>query len=218
MIPQPRILAASEAAACAAGQLRRVGGLRLTQRALDFCCFAPASRLADIGCGQGATVAFLRAAGFEACGLDFDAAALFAAGPHCQAGDAQKMPYEDSAMDGLFFECSLSQMAKPSQVLAEARRVLKPQGRLIISDLYARQEKPSTAGPLLDRERWYGLMRAAAFTPLLFEDKSADLQALTAQLLWQYGRESLEKLYDCEHEALKSSRCGYFLLIACKEE
>ncbi|MDR1803171.1 MAG: class I SAM-dependent methyltransferase [Treponema sp.] len=192
----------------------RVGGLALTKEALDFCGFVSGSRLADIGCGSGATVRYLRAAGFDATGLDCDAAIVEQAGPHCRLGDASRLPFEAESLDGLFFECSLSQMASRQSVLAEARRILKSEGRLVISDLYFRGE--IQGGFLPNAGGWKKIITEAAFSVLLFEDKSDGLAEFTAQLLWQHGRAGIKELCGCDMDELKAGRCGYFLLIAQK--
>ena len=194
----------------------RAGGLGLTQEALDFCGFAPGSRLIDIGCGKGATVRYLRAAGFDVAGLDCDPAIIEQAGPHCLPGDSSCLPYQAESLDGLFFECSFSQMEAHHNVLAEARRVLKAGGRLVISDLYFRNERHD--GFLLNRGGWQKIITGAAFTILFFEDRSNGLAEFAAQLLWQHGQAGLKKLCGCDIEELKAGRCGYFLLIARKGE
>lgn len=203
--------------AFASGEICRIGGMALTQRALDLCAFAPAARIADIGCGKGATVRYLRALGFKARGLDCDAAAIRQAGPYCQTGDAIALPYADISRDGLFYECSLSQM-DALQALSEAQRVLRPGGKLAISDLYAQNTALPLGEPLLNRNQWLELCISAGFSCLIFEDRSKDLQELTAQLLWKYGR-GLEEFYECAYDpaVFKAGRCGYFLLIAQKE-
>ena len=195
--------------------IHRVGDFALTQKALDFCEFASETCLADIGCGKGATVRYLRAAGFNAYGLDCDAAAIEQAGSNCQIGDALALPYAADSMKGLFYECSLSQMAEPYRALCEGRRVLKTGGKLVVSDVYVRNEEFQINSHLMNRNQWLGLCTQANFKCLLFEDRSEDLKALSAQLLWKYGCEILKEVYGCCDTAeLKSARCGYFLMIA----
>jgi len=199
----------------AAEELCRVGGLGLTQEALDFCRFTPGSRLVDIGCGKGATVRYLRAAGFDAAGLDCDTAIIEQAGPYCRLGDSSCLPYQAESLDGLFFECSLSQMDACHSVLTEARRVLKNEGKLVISDLYFRNE--GMGGSLPSRSEWQKTITDAAFTVLRFEDKSDGIAEFAAQLLWQHGSAGTKELCGCDMEELKAGHCGYFLLIAQKE-
>ena len=195
-------------------ELCRVGGLALTREALDYCGFAPGSRLADIGCGSGATVRYLRAVGFDAEGFDCDAVIVEQAGPHCRLGDASRLPFEAESLDGLFFECSLSQMEDRQSVLAEARRILKGGGALVMSDLYFRDGVEG--GLLPSAGGWQKIITDAGFTVLLFKDKSDGLAEFAARLLWQYGRTGIKELCGCDMEELKAGRCGYFLLIARK--
>ena len=192
----------------------RVGGLALTQEALDFCGFVTGSRLVDVGCGFGATVRYLRAAGFNAYGIDCDMTNMEKAEPYCRLGESSALPFEAGSLDGLFFECSLSQMDSCHNVLAEARRVLKDEGKLAISDLYFRSG--GQGGLLPNAGEWKKIITEAGFVVLLFEDKSDDLAEFAAQLLWQHGRAGIEKLCGCDMEELKAGRCGYFLLIAQK--
>jgi SAM-dependent methyltransferase len=209
----------------------RAGGLSLTQEALDFCGFAPGSRIADIGCGKGATVRYLRTVGFDADGIDCDAETIEQAGPYCRLGDSIYLPYQSKSLDGLFFECSLSQMEARHNVLAEAMRVLKDGGKLVISDLYFRSEGQGGVLPVHSAERtqvsegsppdsagWQTIISDAAFTVLLFEDKSDGLANFAAQLLWRHGSSGLKEICGCDMATLRAGRCGSFLMIARKEE
>ena len=133
------------------------------------------------------------------------------------------MPYQAESLDGLFFECSLSQMEASRSVpeehscaLAEAGRVLKAGGRLVISDLYFRNE--AQGGFLPGRNEWQKIIVEAGFTILLFEDKSSCLAEFAARLLWENGSAGIEELCGCGMEELKAGHCGYFLLIAQKGE
>lgn len=213
----------SGAEAFARGELCRAGGLSLTRRALLFCGFAPSSRLADIGCGKGATLRYLLDSGFDASGLDIDPQTD---DPRCVRGNASALPYADATMDGLLFECSLSRMENQERALREARRVLKPGGKLIISDLFARNARNGEAvcggsppAPFCERQ-WRELVSKARFKILLFEDKSEELKSLSAQIIWSRGRAGLEELYGSSYDeaVFTRVRVGYFLLVASGED
>jgi ubiquinone/menaquinone biosynthesis C-methylase UbiE len=50
-------------------------------------------------------------------------------------GDAQKMPFEDGHFDAVFTNGSLHEWAHPENIFNEVARVIKPNGRYVISDL-----------------------------------------------------------------------------------
>ncbi|HXK30842.1 MAG TPA: methyltransferase domain-containing protein [Candidatus Binatia bacterium] len=51
-------------------------------------------------------------------------------------GDAQKLPYADRAFDGAYLIGVLGEIPNAVAALRELRRVLKPHGRLVISELF----------------------------------------------------------------------------------
>ena len=119
------------------GETLRPGGLDLTKQALSLANFLPGARIADLGCGTGASLKLLSEMGFEAIGLDCSPILLKEAATKGQAleGDFHHLPWPGESFDGLLYECSLSLAAEPERVLQESFRVLKNKGRLIISDL-----------------------------------------------------------------------------------
>jgi SAM-dependent methyltransferase len=125
------------------GPAWRPGGLTLTRETLAACGFEPGARIVDVACGHGATLGLLAELGFEAHGLDLNPAAAAqaqaAAGRPASAGDMAALPWPSNWADGLFCECALSLARDRAATLAEFRRVLKPGGRLALSDLALRQ-------------------------------------------------------------------------------
>jgi ubiquinone/menaquinone biosynthesis C-methylase UbiE len=51
-------------------------------------------------------------------------------------GDATALPYEDGAMDAVVLTAVLGEIPDPVAALREIRRVLKPEGRLIVGELF----------------------------------------------------------------------------------
>ena len=160
-------------------EIFRPGGFELTRRALDFCAFPERSALLDLGCGTGATVALMRHEyRLEASGVDPLAGRIRAAGEDSPArfvhpGTGTEVPFPDDRFAGLFIECGLSVMGNADRVLAEANRVLVPEGLLVVSDLYLREgdrgdvnqaegSEPA-AGTKPDAEN--GLRRGTGFPP-----------------------------------------------------
>lgn len=219
-----------------AGPAIRPGGLALTERALSFCSLARGSVVLDVGCGSGATVAHLRRQhGLRAMGLDLSGM-LLAQGrgmeepPALVRGRAEMLPIGDDRLAAVFCECVLSLLAVPASVLAEMKRALAPSGFLVVSDLYARHDgreskpppndAPSCLHGIVDMETLIQRTTTAGFDVLLFEDHSALLKRLAAQLVWAYG--SLAALrsaagFGCEASREENdTRPGYYLMVARK--
>ncbi|WP_299392649.1 DVU_1556 family methyltransferase [uncultured Desulfovibrio sp.] len=181
-----------------AGDAWRPGGLAVTRRGLALCAFPAGARLLDMGCGAGATLRLLRALGYHAVGLDRhpDGAAT----PPCLCGTAVALPLRDGVLDGVICECVLSLLPDGLAALREAVRVLRPSGRLLLSDLFLAGPAPSFlpdgapascacgARSLPELRR---LFRQAGLRLLHDEDHSPCLRALAARLLWNDGEGSV---------------------------
>lgn len=51
-------------------------------------------------------------------------------------GDATALPYEDASMDAVVLTAVLGEIPDPAAALREIRRVLKPDGRLVVGELF----------------------------------------------------------------------------------
>ncbi len=92
----------------------------------------------DLCCGQGNVTAGLYKAGARVTGLDFSPAMLEmarSAVPDAQfvEGDAMSLDFEDQTFDVVTIGFGMPHVPDPPRVLAEARRVLRPGGRLAFS-------------------------------------------------------------------------------------
>ena len=194
------------------------GGAKLTASAIELCMFPDKAKIADIGCGEGETVALLcDKYGFDAVGIDIDADLIDnLSNPRIILGSAEDMPFTDKSMDGLFFECSMSKTADMTAVLKECSRVLNPSGTLVISDLYARGQPHVFEGALYRIDTWDTLkskFEKAGYSILHFEDRSEDLVQLWGELIFQHGTDPLCDNFGTDLDTLKSVKCGYFLAV-----
>ncbi len=225
-----------------AGEVWRPGGPELTRRALELaarhCGLAPGARLLDLGCGPGASLELLAGLGYRPLGLDRHAHAAWgkrAAGAAripaviFLRADAARPPLADNSVDAVLCECVLSLLPDPLDALRGCRRILRPGGALLLSDLFLHGDMveeggvsplpPESGCPAGARSRavWEGLLVRAGFVPHCFEDHSRALVELAARLLW-YGADAVpERLRGgCACGGRRGS-VGYGLWIAQKE-
>lgn len=92
----------------------------------------------DVGCGGGRAVGELAALGAKAIGVDLDPEMIAAAtnrypDGEFHVGDATALPLGDAAVVGYRADKVLHVLEHPAAALAEARRVLRPGGRAVIT-------------------------------------------------------------------------------------
>jgi 2-polyprenyl-3-methyl-5-hydroxy-6-metoxy-1,4-benzoquinol methylase len=93
-------------------------------------------RLLDVGAGSGALVARMATLGWHAEGLDFDARSVEAArsrGLAMHLGGLPQARFPEASFEAVTMSHSLEHVHDPIQWLAEARRILKPGGRLALA-------------------------------------------------------------------------------------
>ncbi len=125
----------------------------------------PAATVADLGCGTGHLAQSLAPFVAQVIAVDGSAAMLRAARARLaeipnvdlRRGDLEELPLEDGAVDVAFLVLVLPYLAAPGAAIAEAARVLRPGGRLLLTDLvpHERAEYRQTLGHL-----WQGVSEA----------------------------------------------------------
>lgn len=222
------------------GNTLRPGGYRLTDWAAENCGFQSGDSILDVGCGCGATVNRLRTIyQLKAYGID-PSKKLLAIGKEAYPdlplvqGAGEAIPFEDSSMNGIFAECSLSLMEDVERTFREMNRVLKPTGQLIIHDIYARNPQGvpdlqelnlnSCLRNALIREELEEKLMSKGFQITQWQDHSPLLAQLTMEIIMSHGsmNEFWLKSTACPADsgkvqaALKKARVGYFQLVARK--
>ena len=214
----------------------RPGGPELTARAVSLAGLLPGAKVVDLGCGAGDTVRELRSQGFDGIGVDCVADPSTEDGHDLRSyprviARAEALPFANATMDAILAECSVSLFEDREQAFAQCRRVLVDGGRLIITDLYARQPEAiaqvralhgSCISGILVREELETSLTKAGFTVEVFEDHSRALRECAARFLFEFG--SLDGLWgSSDHEssqslqaAMRAARAGYFLLVASR--
>jgi len=178
------------------------GGEELTNRTVAAMNLPAGAAIADLGCGTGTTAIMLaRYYDFVVSAVDISAANIKRAvqrlGPNQPTvrffqADAHQLPFNDSELDGLIAECSFSLFSERESVLAEIRRVLKPGGKLAITDMATSGVLPDDIAGVLapwtcladavEQETYLELFAAAGFNIHTMADESAGLISLVRML------------------------------------
>jgi len=123
-------------------------GLRL----LGVRMFPPEAnmKILDVGCGTGVHLDIYRRSGCALYGIDNSPSMLDVArsrlgeDAELRLGDATKMPYENSTFDLIICMLVLHEMDHRMRmsVIAEMKRVLKAEGRMLLIDFHAGRARP----------------------------------------------------------------------------
>lgn len=198
------------------------GGLRLTDRAVRLAGLSAGQRCADLGCGNGATCAYLTSKyKLVMTGLDISEK-LVGAGLQRFPGlkllcyDCQALPLDSGSLDAVLMECTFSLLGQGSSVLAECARVLKPAGKLLLSDVTMKNEAAEANGPPYTAHWLTALLEAAGFSIQVCEDHTPALKTYAAELTMNGGTEALRQCGLCAGCELRLRDLGYHLIIAEK--
>ncbi|OKK04780.1 methyltransferase type 11 [Streptomyces sp. CB03234] len=139
----------SDVVALLLGDSYHPGGTALTRRLADGLGLTPGARVLDVASGRGTTALLLADAyRCDVDGLDYAPANTALAQGAARAtgladrarfatGDAEHLPYPDGVFDAVVCECALCTFPDKARAASEFARVLKPGGRLGITDVTA---------------------------------------------------------------------------------
>ena len=98
-------------------------------------------------------------------------------------GDAEQMLPCESRADFAFFGLVVCHLAEPVKIMENARKMLKPDGRLAVFDW---KKKPTKQGPPLEQRHSEGevvdFIKAAGFGPVMVEDCGNYHYLITARM------------------------------------
>jgi arsenite methyltransferase len=123
------------------------GGLALTERLGERLGFGPNDHVLDVASGRGESAIFLaRRFGCRVTGIDFGSANITEARSRAEAagvanlvrfalGDAEQLDFPVAGFDAVLCECAFCTFPEKPAAAREFARVLRPGGRLGLSDL-----------------------------------------------------------------------------------
>ena len=133
----------------------------------DAVNLGPGVRLLDLGCGYGSTARYLAGRfGCSVTGVNISEKELQLAGERgkdagldhlltFEFGDFHRLEYPDASFDVVWSQEAFLHAADKGVVLSECRRVLKPGGTLIFTDILVRSDTPDE-----DRARIYDRVKS----------------------------------------------------------
>ncbi len=98
--------------------------------------WAPVGKLMDVGCGDGAFLSRMKKAGFEVVGVeasDMAASRARTRGINVEVGNLENLSFLDETFDVITLWQVLEHLPNPREILETCRRLLKPDGVLVVS-------------------------------------------------------------------------------------
>ena len=179
------------------GDVLHPGGLALTNHLGEVMGLSARNRVLDVACGRGASAVHLaQHFGCHVTGLDYSQDNIAAAEEYAAAqgvsqltifsnGDAERLPFDDSAFDSVITECSFCAFPDKAAAAAEMARVLAAGGILGLTDVTVNGTLPEDIQPLLSwvacvagagtPEQYIEILEQAGFIDFTVEDCNAAL-------------------------------------------
>jgi len=190
------------------------GGLELTRRVAEVAHIDENCKVLDIACGKGKGPLLL-AEKFNCIvvGIDMSEKKITLAQKIAKSrglnnqvkfiiSDAEDLPFMDATFGVVLSECSFSVLPNKNKAASEIKRVLKPGGRLVVTDIFLKKRTigefqnelafgsdlllPCIAGakPIED---YVGIFKEAGLCHPFIEDHSIELKKLIFQMAITFG-------------------------------
>jgi arsenite methyltransferase len=231
------------------------GGFETTRRLGKMLNLSPGSRVLDVACGKGTTAVFLaKEFGCEVVGVDYGDQNVEASRALVEAeqlegrvqfeqSDAESLPFAGASFDAVICECAFCTFPQKALAAAEFFRVLRPRGRVGISDLTRTEALPADLDGLLawiacigdaqTVENYTAYFRGAGFSVDQVEPHHQALQEMVDQIRRKLlGAEivtglnklqlpgidlgAAKRMASSAADAINQGRLGYVLIVAAK--
>ena len=110
---------------------RHPGGAEHTARLLQLAALPAGSRILDMGAGDGEALRLMQSRGYTAVGIDRKPRSELV-----QEGNFIHTGFPDASFDGILSQCAFFVSGNAPAALREARRLLRPKGVLMLSDVF----------------------------------------------------------------------------------
>ena len=160
----------SELASRLLGESFHPGGAALTERLGQLLGLTPESRVLDAACGKGTSAVLIaQQFGCAVVGIDLSAQNVVHATSEAdrlelarrllfEVGDAEQLPLDDGSVDAIICECAFCTFPDKARAAREFARVLRPGGRVGLSDI---TRSPGPPGELADLMAWIACLADA---------------------------------------------------------
>jgi arsenite methyltransferase len=245
----------SDAAKYLLGDTFHPGGLPLTEELASLLSLGPTAIVLDVASGKGTTALFLAEKfGCRVMGIDLSEQNVLDASAEAAArgvnglvefrlADAEALPFDAESFDAILCECAFCTFPSKQTAASEFERVLKPGGRVGISDI----TRDATPLPELDGllawiacigdaqplQNYAGRLTAAGLHIISSEQRNHHLQemiqGIRSKLLIAEIMIGLKKLElpgldlsqaktfsKAAHDAISANHLGYGFVIASK--
>ena len=192
----------SEIARMLLGDVFHPGGLALTLHLGESIGLGPADHVLDVACGRGASAVHLaQHFGCTITGIDCGAQNVAASEAVAREsgigrlvsfrqGDAEGLPFDDGAFDAVVSECSFCTFPDKATAAGEMARVLRPGGRLGLTDMVVSRALPDDVQTLLawvacvagarTAQEYVDVLQGAGFADFVLEDQRDSLLDMVA--------------------------------------
>jgi ubiquinone/menaquinone biosynthesis C-methylase UbiE len=193
------------------GLTKHLGGLKATEEMIELCHIGADSYVLDVGCGAGATPAFIaKTVGCRVVGVDISEGMIQRSWEYAKregvldrvefrVADAQDLPFEDNTFDAVITESVTAFPEDKQRAVDEYARVVKPGGYVGLNEsawlkvppppevvAWASQDLGATVNPLPPDE-WLGLLEGAGLTEIVDRTREISVQNETRGILQRYG-------------------------------